>query len=115
MATDVWNAVIPSGGTNGRPKKITGTTSGGAVTLHTTGAGIDEIWVYVENTSGSQVLVTIQLGGTTSPDDEVSVNVPANDIRLVIPGIRLNGTVAIKAFAATANVLLALTNVNRIS
>lgn len=116
MATDVWNAVIPSGTTNGRPVKVTSTTSGAANTLHTTGSGIDEVWVWATNTSGSAVLLTIMLGGTTNPDDYVQALIPAQvGPQLVIPGIRLNGSVAVKAFAATANVINCLLNANRIS
>lgn len=116
MATDVFNAVIPSGTTNGRPVKVTSTTSGAANTLHTTGAGIDEVWIYATNTSGSSVLLTIMLGGTTNPDDYIQKTVPAQDGEyLIIPGHRLNGSVAIKAFAATANVINCIVNVNRIS
>lgn len=116
MATDIWNAAIPSGSTNGRPIKVTGTSSGAAVTLHTTGAGIDEVWVYATNTSGTAVLLTIMLGGTTSPDDYVqqTISAQAGEV-LIIPGHRLNGSVVIKAFAATANVINCIVNVNRIS
>lgn len=116
MATDIWNAVIPSGTTNGRPVKVTSTTSGSANTLHTTGAGTDEVWVWATNTSGTAVLLTIMLGGTTNPDDYIQVSIaPQSGPQLVIPGIRLNGSVATKAFAGTANVINCLVNVNRIS
>lgn len=115
MATDVWNAVIPSGTTNGRPVKVTSTTSGSANTLHTTGAGMDEIWIWAANTSGSSVVVTIMLGGTTNPDDYIVMSIPAQSVMLVVPGARLNGSVAIKAFAGTANVINCIVNVNRIS
>jgi hypothetical protein len=116
MATDIWNAQIPSGTTNGRPVKVTSTTSGAANTLHTTGAGIDEVWVYATNTSGSSVLLTIMLGGTTNPDDYIQKSIlPQDGETLVIPGHRLNGSVAVKAFAATANVINCVVNANRIS
>ena len=116
MPTDLYNAIVPSGSSNGRQKKISGTTSGAADTLHTTGAGIDEIYVYAINTSGADVYLTIVLGGTTSPDDEVTdlINSKAG-YQLIIPGVRLNGTVAIKAFAASADVINCLTIVNKLS
>jgi hypothetical protein len=115
MATDIYNAVIPSGTTNGRQVKVAATASSGTL-LHTTGSGIDEVWVYANNTSGSDVLLTIQLGGTTSPDDYIDITIKAQQgYQLVVPGIRLNGSVAIRAFAATANVINCAINVNRIS
>ena len=56
MATFTKNKL--SGSTDGLAIKLTGNTSGGAVTVHTAVAGttagiFDEIWLYANNTSTS--------------------------------------------------------------
>lgn len=108
-----------SGSTSGRPIKVAATATPGT-TIHTAVAGsdgIDEIYCYVTNTSGSAVAITFEWGGTTDPDDLVSkaVTMPAQyGPQLVIPGLPLNGGLIIKAFAGTTNVLLVTGFVNRI-
>lgn len=103
-----------SGGTaNGRPIKIAATATAGTL-LHTAHATAkDEISLYLANTSSSDVLATIEFGGTTSPDDLIKVTVPANDIILAVPGIPLTGGVVVRAFAVSANVINAIGYVNR--
>lgn len=108
--------LLLSGSTNGRNIKVTGTSSGAAVTVHTAVSGtssFDEVTLFAANTSASDVLLTIEAGGTTSPDDQIKVTVPANSQRMVLPSIRYNNSVAIKAFAATGNVINIFGNVNR--
>ena len=108
-----------SGCSNGRGIKITGTTSEGANTIHTatsTSGVIDEVWLYCYNSSASLATLYLCLGGTTDPDDIVSVSIPSkyNDI-LVLAGECFNGGVVIKAYASSANVLVIRGYVNRIS
>ena len=106
----IMSKEILSGSTNGRGKKVTGTDTSGAVTLHTvtsggSGADIDEIFIYATNTSASQVKLTIEFGGTTSPDDHIVANIPAETTVLVVPGLILKGGVVVEAFAGTGNVI----------
>lgn len=113
-----YTPVIPSASTNGRGIKIVQTASAGD-TLHTctsTSGEMDEVWVWVQNTHSAPVAVTIQLGGTTAPDDSVTETIPTGaGLYLMVPGRRLNGGVVVKAFAGTANVCVAHVNVNRIA
>lgn len=108
--------VIPSGSTSGRPIKIVATSTPGTL-LHTAVAGatsIDEVWGWVTNNDTVSHNLTIELGGVTDPDDLIRLSVTARTGHwLVIPGLRLNGGVAIRAFADAANVLCMELAVNR--
>src|SRR5258708_6595345 len=74
----------------------------------------DEIWIRAVNTSGSPVLLTIQWGGTTSPDDKVQITIPAQSGLIdVIPGHVLQNAKQVLAFAATASVIALHGFVNR--
>lgn len=107
---------------NGRPIKIGATNSPGTI-IHTTDEypeNIDEIWIYANNTSGSVVTLTIQHGGTTSPDDNIVFSLAANSsMTKIIPGMLIaaddNSTPAnIRAFASTTNVVTLTGFVNKI-
>jgi hypothetical protein len=119
MAT--FSKIVLSGSTDGRGIKVAATSSAGT-TIHTassTATTLDEIWLYVQNTSASSVKLTVQWGGTTSPDDDIEVTVAAEaGLMLVAPGLILkgNGTpLVVRAFAATTNVLTIHGYVNRIT
>lgn len=105
---------ILSGSTNGRPIKVVQTATAGTL-LHTADASlIDEVTIYLSNTSAADVVVVIEFGGVTSPDDHIKVTVPAADSILAVPGIPLSGGLIARAFAASANVITAFGYVNRI-
>lgn len=120
MAT--YNKTQLSASTGGRPIKVAATETAGT-TIHATGTSssiLDEIWIYANNTSVEDVLLTIEYGGVSSPDDLVQVTILAGaGLVLVIPGLLLSGdgtsarTVA--AFAGAANVINITGYVNRIS
>ena len=99
--------------TDGRMIKVAATATPGTL-LHTAVAGaanFDEIVISAMNSSAVPVLLTIEWGGVTVPDDLIQYTVPAQDgLHIVVPkGTgRLNGTVAIRAFAATGNVIMCL-------
>jgi hypothetical protein len=119
MAT--FTKTILSASTDGRGVKVAATASAGT-TIHTgssTPTDFDEIWAYVQNTTTTSVLLTIEFGGTTSPDDRISTQViPASGLVLVVPGLILKGNATpliMRAFAGTTNVLVMHGWVNRIS
>lgn len=107
-----------SGSTNGRQIKIAATSTPGT-TIHTaTGAAstVDELWLWAVNSSATDVKLTIEFGGTTSPDDLVEFIVPAEDgLYLMLPGLILDGSVVTRAFAGTTNVVMVSGYVNRIN
>ena len=120
MAT--FTKTLLSGSTRGRGIKVAATATPGT-TIHTTGTSastIDEVWLYAYNGHSSDVLVTIEYGGTTSPDDTIKVTIPKQSgLVLVAPGLTLTGDgsagLVVKAFAATADVVTIHGYVNRIA
>lgn len=107
-----------SGSTNGRNVKIVATTTPGT-TVHTAVTGttdFDEIYGYAVNTSASTVTLTVEFGGTTSPDDLIIVQLLAyQGLYLVVPGLLLQNSLVVKAFASVANVVEFSGFVNRIT
>ena len=119
MAT--FTKVKLSASTDGRAVKVAATATAGT-TIHTgsaTSTTYDEVWLYAVNTSASAVKLTIEWGGTTSPDDLIELTVqPEAGLVTVAPGLLLKGNatpLVIRAFAATADVITIHGFVNQIS
>jgi hypothetical protein len=120
MAT--FTKVALSGSTQGKGIKVVATASTGT-TIHATGTSstiIDEVWLYAYNSSTGPVSLTVEFGGTTSPDNNIKIDIPpTSGLTLVVPGLILTGTGAaantVTAFAGTANVVTLSGYVNRIS
>lgn len=107
MAT--YEKKILSGSTDGRPILVAATASAGT-TIHTgssTSTTIHEVWLYASNPSNAQRTLTIQWGGTTSPNDHFVLFLPPQSGLIVIaPGLILKGNatpLVIRAFADSAN------------
>ena len=105
-----------SGSTNGRGVKVAATATPGT-TIHTAHAtSLDEVWLWCVNTDTAARKLTVEFGGTTSPDDLIEVSIPyESGLVLVSPGLTVTGGVVVRAFAATANVLVVMGHVNRIT
>lgn len=107
-----------SGSTDGRGIKVSATSTPGTL-IHTALSTIaanewDEVWLKAINTSGSAVKLTVEWGGTTSPDDLLEVTIPAEDgFTEVIPGHVLQNGAEVRAFAATADGIVIHGFVNR--
>ena len=119
MAT--FTKVKLSGSTDGRAVKVAATTTAGT-TIHTgsaTATTYDEVWLYAMNTSASSVKLTIEWGGTTSPDDLIELTVlPEAGLVTIVPGLLIKGNatpLVIRAFAATADVITIHGFVNQIT
>ena len=116
MAT--YSKVLLSGCTNGKQIKVAATATAGT-TIHTATSGtsnLDEIWLYAVNSSATAVKLTIEWGEATAPDGNIEVTVPAEDGYMVVaPGLLLQNSLVVKAFAGTANVILINGYVNRIT
>jgi hypothetical protein len=116
MAT--YSKQLLSGGTNGKNVKVVATATAGT-TIHTAVSGtsdMDEVWLYACNTDSTDRKLTLEFGGTTSPDDLVEVTIGAEaGWVLVCPGILLQNSLVVKAFAAAANVVVINGYVNRIT
>lgn len=105
-----------SGSTDGRGVKVVATASAGT-TIHTAHAtNLDEIWLYAYNSHSASVVLTIQYGGTSTPDDDIKVTIPSQQgLILVVPGLILTNSLVVKAYAGTANVIILTGFVNRIA
>lgn len=114
MAT--FTKTLLSGSTNGKGVKVVATATAGT-TIHTAHATAqDEMWLYAHNSSAASVVLTVEFGGTVSPDNTIEVTVPTKDgLVLVVPGVPLTGSVVVRAFAASANVIVLYGYVNRIA
>lgn len=108
-----------SGSTNGKSVKVAATATAGT-TIHTAVSGTtdwDEVYLWVSNTSANPVALSIEWGGTTDPDNLLvkSLVIPPNSPPIpVVPGLIMQNSLVIAAFAGTANVLLITGHVNRI-
>jgi len=107
-----------SASANGRGIKVAATATPGTL-IHTATLSIaanewDEVWLRAVNTSATAVKITIEWGGTTAPDDQIEVTIPPEGgFTEVIPGHVLQNNVEVRAFAATANVVVLHGFVNR--
>lgn len=113
-----YSKQLLSGSTNGRPIKVAATATAGT-TIHTAGSGttnIDEVWLWAVNSDTVARKLTIEFGGTTSPDDTIEVSIaPEGGLTLVVPGLLIQNSLVVKAFAAAANVVMLTGYVNRIA
>lgn len=109
-----------SGSTDGRGIKVAATATPGTL-IHTAVTGttagtFDEIWLYAYNSDATDRLLTIEFGGVTVPDDHVKVTIPSlQGTVLVVPGFVLQNGILVRAFAATANVIVISGYVNTIT
>lgn len=111
-----FTPVLLSGSTNGKGILVAATATLGT-TIHTAIAGtsnIDEITLYAVNTSTSAVKLTIEWGEATAPNGNIEYTVPAEDgLYLIIPGLKLQNSLVVTAFAGTTNVIVLHGWVNR--
>ena len=119
MAT--FSKIVLSGSTDGRMIKVAATATAGT-TIHTgsaTATTIDELWLYAVNSDTSDRKLTIEFGGTSSPDDLIEQTITTESgLILVVAGLVIKGNatpLVVRAFAATANVVMIGGYVNRIS
>lgn len=117
MATVVKRKL--SGSTNGAPIKVVPTATAGTL-LHTAIAGTtdgtyDEIWLFAQNNHTAAVVLTIEFGGATAPDQNVTMTLASKSgLQLIIPGLILQNGLTVKAFASVANVVSIVGFINNI-
>ena len=115
MAT--FSKIPLSGSTNGRGILVAATTTPGTL-IHTAVSGttsFDEVWLYCQNTSTSSVALDIEFGGTTTADNIEITILGESGLVLVVPGLFLNNSLVVRAWAGTTNVLAIHGYVNRVS
>jgi len=118
MATAVKRKL--SGSTDGKAIKIaaiatTGTTIHTAVSGTTAGT-YDEIWLWAFNSDAAARTLTIEFGGTSAPDYNIVVSIPAQSGLIgVVPGLILQNSSVVTAFASLTNVVTITGFVNSIT
>ena len=103
---------------DGRNIKVVPTATAGT-TIHTAVSGtsdLDEVWLYACNTDGTDRKLTIEYGATSDDQrlTEITIGAEAGWV-LICPGLLLQNSLVVKAFAATANVININGFVNRIT
>lgn len=100
----------------GRMIKIDTTSTPGTIVFVANASAKDEVWLWATNNDTSDRILTIEFGGTTSPDDLITFTVPTkNGLYLIIPGWPLTNSLIVRAFASAANVISVGGYVNRIA
>ncbi len=116
MAT--FTKTLLSASANGKSIDVTGTTTGAAVSVHTAVSGtsdLDECWIYCQNIGAADAQITLEWG-ETNEDGHIQVTIPGESgLVQVVPGLLLQNSLEIKAFASVADVLMIHGFVNRIS
>ena len=119
MAT--YSKIHLSGSTDGKLIKVAATATAGT-TIHTgstTATTYDEVWLYAVNSDTTDRKLTIEFGGTAAPDDLIEQTITAESgLLLVVPGLVIKGNataLVVRAFAASANVVMIGGYVNRIT
>lgn len=116
MAT--YAKILLSGSTQGKGIKVVQTATAGD-TIHTAVSGtsdLDEIWIYAVNSSATTVKLTLEWGEATAPEGNIEMSIPAESgLFLITPGLLLQNSLVVKAFASVANVILIHGFVNRIT
>ena len=121
-STSVTREFLANGIGDGIGQKVTGTATGSTVLVHTSGstspvAGhkCDEVYLWAYNDDASaDVLLTLEIGGTTVPDNLIRDSIPARaGKKLVLSGMAIGTSITIKAFAGTANVVVLYGYVDR--
>lgn len=111
-----FSKVKLSGSTDGKGIKITATATPGDQIHQAHATALDEIWLWAVNSDTTPRKLTIEYGGVTSPDNLIEITIPAESgLLMVVSGLVLTNSLNVKAFCATANVVIIYGFVNRIS
>jgi len=107
-----------SGSTDGLGVKVSATATLGT-TIHTAVTGttdFDEIYLYAYNGHTADVVLTIEFGGATVPDNTIVQTIPFKEGRyIVLDGQLLQNTKVVTAFAGTTDVIVLYGYVHRIT
>jgi len=114
MAT--FSKIKLSESTDGLPVKVVQTATAGTL-IHTAHAtALDEVWLYAYNGHNADVVLTVEFGGATVPDQNIVLTISTKSgLALVVPGLILTNSKTLRAFAATGNVITLSGYINRIA
>lgn len=98
--------LLLSGSTNGKQIKLGATATPGTL-IHTaidSTTHFDEVWLWANNEDAADIEVTVEFGGATAPDNNLTLTIPSKSgLVLIVPGLPLQGGLTVKAFAGTTN------------
>ena len=105
-----------SGSTDGRMIKVVATATAGTLIHTADSTALDEIMLWAVNSDTTNRKLTIEYGGVASPDDLIEITIPAEDgFYAVLPGLVLTNSLVVRAFCASANVVMIAGYVQRIT
>ena len=114
MAT--FSKIKFSESTDGLPVKVVQTATAGTLVHTAHASALDEVWLYAYNGHSADVVLTVEFGGASVPDQNIVLTVGTKSgLALVVPGLILTNSKTLKAFAATANVITLSGYINRIA
>lgn len=97
-------------GTNGRMVAVASVSSGAPTTIHTVGTDTEEVYLQACNIHTAEILLTINLGGTSNADKITRYLPPNSGPVPILEGHRMNGGVVIGAYldgnASKVNILI---------
>lgn len=107
-----------SGSTDGKMITVAATVSASATTVHQAQSGtsnFDELWIYATNINVSSVNLTLEWGAAGSTN-EIKLSIPSQSgLTLIVPGLVLQNSATVTAYASVASNILLSGYVNRIS
>jgi hypothetical protein len=99
-----------SGSTDGKAIKIIPTSTPGT-TIHTAVSGTtpgtyDEVWLWAYNGHNSNVMLTVEFGGTSVPDQNIITTLPyKSGLIPIVPGFLLQNGAPVTAFTSVSGVV----------
>lgn len=95
-----------SGSEGGKGIKLTSTSS--ADTIHThdgtnNGSAFDEVHLWVVNSHTASLVVNLQWGGSTDPDNVIDIPVASASFLKIIDGMHIGGDLSVSSTASVAN------------
>lgn len=105
-----------SGSTDGKPIVVAATGTPGTL-IHTAVAGTtnyDEIWLWLTNVSGGDVLCTVEYGDALGASNIKYSVIALDGLKCVLPGVVLQNGATVRVFAGTASAINAVGFVNNI-
>ena len=106
-----------SGSTNGKAIQVSGNATASAVTVHTAvgnATDFDEVWIWATNHDTSAIILTLEWGVANDVAYKLVVTVAASSTELVCPGLIIQNSLVVEAFAGTANKINLFGYVNRL-
>ena len=105
-----------SASTNGKGILVSASASPGTI-IHTSASGsaYDEVWIYAMNTASATATLDIEYGGTATADLIELTLTGESGLVLVVPGLYLNNSQVVRAFASSTTTVSIHGYVNRVS